>query len=153
MRICDALVIVAAIAGALPASALADEVPLGNWNGFAIRLNRENNNRPPRILVVKKVPDPHVAWRGGSGELTTVSFGQNQNNLRELSAISLSNGRLTFSYQNPDTQSAVTCVLLYQPKENHYVGDCIGDGDWRVTLNPPPPAAAKPAAPTPAEAK
>lgn len=147
MRICTALVIVAALAGALPQAALADEVPLGNWTGF--RQNPNNNNRQPRQLTVRKVPDPHVAWRGGSGELMSVSFGQNQNNMNEVNAISLSDGRLTFSFSSED-QIDVRCVLLHQPKENTYVGTCTGNSG-PVTLSPPAPA--KPAAATPAEAK
>ena len=70
MRTVTVLVIVALFAGAVPESVAAEDVPLGNWTGFAVRLNNNNNqNRQPRVLVVKKVPDPHVAWRGGSGPL------------------------------------------------------------------------------------
>lgn len=153
MRITCAIILGAAVASAFPQPVRADEIPLGNWTGFAVRMNSENQNRQPRTLVVRKVPDPHVAWRGGGGELTSISFGQNQNNLAEVSAIALSNGRLTFSY-NTESQNVVTCALVHQPKDNNYVGDCLGDGrDWRVTLNPPPPAAAKPADAKPAEAK
>ena len=154
MRFISVLIVTAAVAGAFPQSLRADEVPLGNWNGFAVRLNANNQNRPTRVLIVRKVADPHVAWRGGSGELTSVSFGPNQNNLAEVTAISLTDGRLTFSYTSTETQSVVTCALVHQPKENNFVGDCVGDGrDWRVTLNPPPPATAKPAGAKPTDAK
>src|SRR5688572_26016454 len=153
MRVINLLAFAFLIAGVLPQSAAAQAVPLGNWSGFAVRLNSNNQNRQPRILVVKKVPDPHAAWRGGSGELVTISYGANQNNLNEIAAIALSDGRLTFSFTG-ESQTTVTCVLLYQQKDNNYVGDCAGEGrEERVTLNPPPPAATKPAAATPAEAK
>ena len=153
MRIVNVLVLAALIAGAAPRPAAADEVPLGNWNGFAIRLNANNQNRQPRVLVVKKVPDPHVAWRGGSGELVTIGFGNNQNTLRGVNSIALSDGRLTFAFGGGD-ERFVTCALVFQQKDNNYVGDCVGDERaWRVTLNPPPPAAAKPAETKPAEAK
>ena len=151
MRIVSALIIAAAIVAAFPADARADDIPLGNWNGFAIRLNTGNQNRQPRVLVVRKVADPHVAWRGGSGELLSVSFGQNQNNMNEVSAITFADGRMTFSV--PVNDQVLTCMLLHQPKDNTYVGDCSGANDFRVTLNPPPPPAPKPAADAPAAAK
>ena len=142
MRIVSALIIAAAIVAAFPADARADDIPLGNWNGFAIRLNTGNQNRQPRVLVVRKVADPHVAWRGGSGELLSVSFGQNQNNMNEVSAITFADGRMTFSV--PVNDQVLTCMLLHQPKDNTYVGDCSGANDFRVTLNPPPPPATEP---------
>lgn len=151
MRIVSTLIVAAALAAAFPHEARADELPLGNWNGFAVRLNTGNQNRQPRVLVVRKVADPHVAWRGGSGELLSVSFGQNQNNMNEVSAIALADGRLTFTV--PVGDQVLTCMLVHQPKENAYVGDCSGANDFRVTLNPPPPPALTPAAATPAEAK
>lgn len=152
MRTVTVLVLVALFAGAVPESVAAEDVPLGNWTGFAVRLNNNNQNRQPRVLVVKKVPDPHVAWRGGSGELVTIGFGANQNNLNEVNSIALSDGRLTFTFAGEERP--VTCVLLFQQKDNNYLGDCIGENrEWRVTLNPPPPAAPKPAATKPAEAK
>src|SRR5687767_14804725 len=151
MRIVSTLIVAAALAAAFPHEARADELPLGNWNGFAVRSNTGNQNRQPRVLVVRKVADPHVAWRGGSGELLTVAFGQNQNNLADVNTISLIDGRLTFSVTGEE--QPINCVLIFQPKDNNYLGECVGDRQWRVTLNPPPPAAAKPAAATPAEAK
>ena len=152
MRIVKTLVLAALIAGAAPQSAAGQELLFGNWNGTAMRLDNNNQNRQPRVLVVKKVPDPHAAWRGGSGELVTVGFGANQNGLADVTAIALSEGRLTFSYV--DGERPVTCVLLFQQKDNNYMGDCNGgDRLWRVTLNPPPPPAAKPADTKPAEAK
>src|SRR5688572_29000517 len=151
MRLSRAFILTALIAGAMPRPASADDIALGNWSGFAVRLNSNNQNRQPRVLVVKKVPDPHVAWRGGSGELLTVAFGQNQNNLADVHTIALNDGRLTFSVTGEE--QPINCVLIFQPKDNNYLGECIGDRQWRVTLNPPPPAAAKPAAATPAEAK
>ena len=151
MRIVSALIIAAAIVAVFPGDARADEIPLGNWNGFAIRLNTGNMNRQPRVLVVRRVADPHVAWRGGSGELLSVSFGQNQNNMNEVSAITFADGRMTFSV--PVNDQVLTCMLRHQPKDNTYVGDCSGANDFRVTLNPPPPPAQKPAAAAPAAAK
>lgn len=151
MRIVSTLIIAATLAVAFPGDARADDLPLGNWSGFAVRLNTANINRQPRVLAVRKVADPHVAWRGGSGELLSVSFGQNQNNMNEVSAITLADGRLAFSV--PAGDQVLSCLLLFQPKDNAYVGDCSGANDFRVTLNPPPPPAAKPAAAAPAEAK
>lgn len=153
MRIVKTLVLAALIAGAAPQSAAGQELPLGNWNGTAMRLDNNNQNRQPRVLVVKKGPDPHAAWRGGSGELVTVGFGGNQNNLADVTAIALSDGRLTFSYR--DGEFAVACALLYQQKDNNYLGDCTREDGrpWRVTLNPPAPPAAKPAETKPAAAK
>jgi len=151
MRLSRAFILTALIAGAMHRPASADDIALGNWSGFAVRLNSNNQNRQPRVLVVKKGPDPHVAWRGGSGELLTVAFGQNQNNLADVHTIALNDGHLTFSVTGEE--QPINCVLIFQPKDNNYLGECIGDRQWRVTLNPPPPAAAKPAAATPAEAK
>ena len=152
MRLSYALVLTVLVAGAVPRPASADDIALGNWTGFAVRLNNNNANRQPRVLVVKKVPDPHVAWRGGNGELLTIGFGQNQNNLADVNTISLIDGRLTFSVTGDE--QPINCVLIFQQKDNNYLGDCIGDNrEWRVTLNPPPPAAPKPTAAKPAEAK
>jgi hypothetical protein len=131
----------------------ADDLPLGNWTGSARRLDGNNQNRPARILVVKKVADPHVLWRGGSGEMTSVSFGANQNTMAEVSSITLNDGRLIFTYTQSNLDSVAKCELVLQPKEGTYVGDCTGDGNWRVTLTPPAPAPAKPAEAKPAEAK
>jgi hypothetical protein len=129
----------------------ADDVPLGTWNGFGVALSGNNTNRQPASLVVRKGPDPHVLWRGGTGELITAVFQvQNQNNQREIGNITLADGRLTFSFSDPNQGSTQTCTLLLQPKEGAYVGDCL---NRRVTLTPPAPAAAKPAESTPAQAR
>lgn len=125
-------------------SSAADEMPLGTWSGFAVRLDGNNQNRQPASLVVKKVPDRSVIWRGGTGELTSaVFFVQNQNNQREVSGIALADGRLTFSITQSDQDETVNCVLTLQPKDNVYVGDCLAR---RITLAPPvaAPADAKP---------
>ena len=135
---------------ALPHPSFAEDVPLGVWTGFGIRLNGNNQNRQPFRLEIKKVPDRYVAWRGGSGELISATLGQNQNNQFDLSAIALGDGRLTFSFTHPDRQETVTCVLTREPKEGAYVGDCL---ERRMTLTPPAPAPAKPADTKPAEAK
>jgi len=142
-----------AVIASSPQPAAADDLLIGNWTGFARRLDGNNQNRPPRTLIVRKVADPHVVWRGGSGELTSVSFGPNQNNMAEVSSIALQNGRLTFSYTNPNTDAFATCDLRLEPKDGTYVGNCVGDGEWRVTLTPPAPAPAKPGAAKPIEAK
>lgn len=121
----------------------ADEVPLGTWSGFAVRLNGNNQNRQPASLVIKKIPDQHVIWRGGTGELTSAVFTvQNQNNQREVSGISLADGRLTFSITQPDQDETASCVLVLEPKDNVYVGECLAR---RVTLTPPAPPPVKPA--------
>jgi hypothetical protein len=131
---------------------LADELPVGNWTGFAIR--KDNGNRQPRTFIVKTSADPYAVWRGGSGEIRSVAFGGNQNNAIEVSDIHFADGRLAFSYASPNLDATARCELVFQPKEGAYVGDCNGDGrDWRVTLMPPAPAAAKPADAKPAEAK
>ena len=129
----------------------AEEVPLGTWSGFALRLNGNNQNRQPASLVIKKVPDQHVIWRGGTGELISAVFTvQNQNNQREVSSIALTDGRLSFSVTQPDQDETVNCVLTLQPKDNTYVGECMAR---RITLTPPAPAPVKPADDKPSEAK
>ena len=126
--------------------AFAQDLPLGVWTGFGVRLAGNNQNRQPARLEIKKVPDPHVAWRGGSGELIAATFQiQNQNNQFELSSMALAEDRLTFSFTHPDQQETVSCVLIRDPKEGTYVGDCLSR---RITLTPPKPAAdSKPTAP------
>ena len=134
--------------GTLTQPAWADDLMPGTWTGFAVRQNA-NQNRQPVQLIVKKVPDPYVAWRGGSGELLSVVFQiANQNNQREVSDASLADGRLTFSFLPPDADDTATCVFTLQPKENTYVGDCV---NRRITLTPPAPA--RPTDAKPAEAK
>ena len=129
----------------------ADDLPLGTWSGFAIRLNGNNQNRQPASLVIKKVPDQHVTWRGGTGELISAVFTvQNQSNQREVSGLALADGRLSFSVTQPDQDETVNCVLTLQPKENTYIGDCMAR---RITLTPPAPEPIKPADAKPSEAK
>jgi hypothetical protein len=98
------------------------------------------------------VSDPHVTWRGGSGELISAVFQlQNANNRFELGSISLTADALSFSFSHPDRQEPVSCMLRLQPKEGTYVGECL---NRRITLMPPPPPApAKSAEAKPAEAK
>ena len=134
---------------ALPHPSFAEDMPLGVWTGFGIRVNGNNQNRQPFRLEIKKVVDPYVAWRGGSGELIAATLSQNQNQF-ELNAIALGDGRLTFSFTHPDRQESATCVLTREPKEGAYVGDCL---ERRMTLTPPAAAPAKPADTKPAEAK
>ena len=148
MRIIATATITLLAALASPAS--AQDLPIGTWNGFSVPLAGNNQNRQPFRVIIQKVPDPYVAWRGGSGELLSavLQVGNNQNNARELSRMSLSDGRLTFSYLDPEQGESQTCVLTLQPKEGTYVGDCV---NRRATLNPPAPptpaAGAKPADP------
>ena len=130
--------------GAFSRPALAEDLPVGNWTGFAVRMNANGNqNRQPVALAVRKAPDPHVAWRGGSGELTSLVFGNPANNAAnawEVSGVAFGDGRLTFTFTAPDPGERTDCALLLQPKEGTYVGDCLGGGyDRRVTLTPPAP--------------
>ena len=134
---------------ALAQPSFAEDMALGVWTGFGVRFNGNNQNRQPFRLEIKKVPDPYVAWRGGSGELISATV-QVQNNQFDLSAIALGDGRLTFSFTHPDLAETVNCVLTREPKEGAYVGDCM---ERRVTLTPPAPAPPKPAGAAPAEAK
>ena len=144
MRTLTVLAICALVDGVRPA--WADDVPLGTWPGFAIRTTGNNQNRQMAQLIVKKVPDPHILWRGGSAELTSVVFVL-QNQQREVGSISLANGRLTFSFTTTEGEDT-TCALTLDPKEGAYVGECMAR---RLTLMPPPPA--KPGDAKPAEAK
>lgn len=151
-------VAVASVLGVFVQPVLADELPLGTWNGFGVRVNgAANQNRQAAALIVKRVPDPHVLWRGGSGELTSVVFqignANNPNGQREASSVSFGDGRLVFGFANADTGDTVTCALTRDAKEGTYVGDCLGGYDRRLTLTPPPPAPPKPAEQKPAEAK
>ena len=148
MRVSTAVAIVMLIGA--PTATWADDIPLGTWSGFGMPLNG-NPNRQAASLVVRKGPDPHLVWRGGTGELITAVFQvQNQNNQREVGSITLSDGRLTFSFSDPNQGDTQTCALTLQPREGTYVGDCL---NRRITLTPPAPAAAKPAENKPAEAK
>jgi hypothetical protein len=153
MKILTTVVLVACV-GVLARTAWAEDLPLGTWTGTALRMRGDNPNRQPVQLIVKKAPDPHVLWRGGSGELISVVFQLgNANNQREVGQIALAAGRLTFSFTQPDTGDLVNCVLALEVKENAYVGDCGAGLDRRITLVPPPPAVAKPADAKPADAK
>jgi hypothetical protein len=132
--------------------AWADDLPLGDWTGYGLALFGNNANRQPASLSIKRVSDPHVTWRGGSGELISAVFQlQNVNNRFELGSISLTADALSFSFSHPDRQEPVSCMLRLQPKEGTYVGECL---NRRITLMPPPPPApAKSAEAKPAEAK
>jgi hypothetical protein len=146
-----AVVAIMAVLTAPARPAWADDLPLGDWTGFGLNLFGNNANRQPASLAIKKVPDPHVLWRGGSGELTSAVFQvQNVNNRFELGSISLTADALSFSFSHPDRQEPVSCMLRLQPKEGTYVGECLGR---RITLMPPSPAPPKPAEAKPAAAK
>lgn len=133
--------LVAASAVALRAQQLP--LPVGTWPGTVRNLSAAQRNQQarPAALTVAKVKDPHVRWRGGSGEMTTVNLRLQQQTF-EVGAFEFTDSRLVLSFTHPEFGEMVTCTLLKQ-KDSSYEGDCLGPFSRRVMLTPPPPAAEK----------
>jgi len=119
------------------------QLPVGTWSGTVRNLAAAPRNQParPASLTVARVKDPHVLWRGGTGEILTVNL-RLQQQTYEVGAVELTESRLVLSFTETEFGQPVTCALLKQ-KDGSYEGDCAGGMSRRVMLTPPPPAPEK----------
>ena len=113
----------------------------GTWSGSMVRVG--GNNPRPQVqkisIEVKKVSDPHWAWRPGGGDVWTVMFvgGPNQGVRAQVTDLHVDNQSIAFSYKRQDLRTI--CRLNRQPDGN-YEGECTGEDDpvrFRMTLLPP----------------
>lgn len=120
-----------------PLMLLGQDLSEGTWGGTLSRLNA-NNPRPQRqkfALEFKKAPDPHWAWRPGTGEVWNVTVISQQGRSQAM-GFRIEGESLSFSYRRQDTIQ--TCELTRQPDAS-FEGHCIGDGDpasYRLSLIP-----------------
>jgi hypothetical protein len=126
---------------AAAAGAAAQDMREGTWTGTHQRTDG-NNRAVQKINVdVKKVPDPHWAWRPTATEVWSVTFNGPPVGRAQVANFKLEAATLTFSYMRQDL--TYECKLQQQPGDA-FVGRCVSDGTqqaFRITLNPPAPIA------------
>jgi hypothetical protein len=139
MTMSHALPVLAVVAWGLTAPASGQDMAVGTWSGTARREDRPATR--PASLEIKRVPDPHWRWRGGSGEILGITFvvsGQSN----DVDVMSLEAGTLSFSFTDPRGPGTRThCTLKAQP-DGSYEGRCSGTrGNFTLlTLRPPDPS-------------
>lgn len=131
------LSLVIALAWSFSSTLQGQQLQEGTWSGTMLRTNPKGVPGQPRSvsLEVKKIPDPHLRWRPGKGEVLNVTHITPQGRF-SVSDLHLEKGSLSFSYRQ---ESSVTCRLDRKP-DGAYEGECIGEGAtraWRLTLTPP----------------
>jgi hypothetical protein len=115
----------------------AQELAEGTWGGTMTRQNA-NNPRPQRLkfaLEIKKMSDPHWAWRPGSGDTWNIAVIHQQGRSQAI-GLELKGEVLSFSYRLQDTTMA--CELTRQA-DGAFEGTCVSDGDartFRLSLTP-----------------
>lgn len=136
------LVILVAVFGLLSAAgASAQEMKEGTWTGTHQRT--DGNNRPVQKITVdvKKVSDPHWAWRPTAVDVWSVTFSGPPVGRAQVGDFRVDAGTMTFSYMRQDL--VYDCKLQQQPSDA-FTGRCASDGSnqaFRITLNPPVPTA------------
>lgn len=130
------LSLVIALAWFFSAALQGQELQEGTWSGTQLRLGARNPGQPRNVSIeVKKIPDPHLRWRPGKGEVWNVTHITPQGRF-SVSDLHLEKESLSFSYRQ---ESLVTCRLDRKP-DGAYEGECIAEGDarkTRLTLTPP----------------
>ena len=132
------LVMLVAMCGLLSAAgASAQEMKEGTWTGTHQRT--DGNNRPVQKVTVevKKVPDPHWAWRPTATEVWSVTFNGPPVGRAQVGNFRFEAGTMTFYYMRQDL--LYECKLQQQPSDA-FIGGCASDATnqaFRITLNPP----------------
>ena len=126
----------ALVSGAALTLARQEPVQEGTWIGTRIRANRNTQQTQRISLEIKKVPDPHSAWRPAGATILSVTLVIPKVRL-QVSDFRLEQDRLSFTYRE---ETPSRCQLTRQA-DGSYEGDCVGDGEtrgaFRITLTPP----------------
>jgi len=120
-----------------PAGASAQEKKEGTWTGTHQRTDGQNRPVQKVTVDVKKVPDPHWAWRPTAAEVWSVTFNGPPVGRAQVGNFRLEAGTMTFYYMRQDL--LYECTLRQQPSDA-FSGRCDSDGSnqsFRITLNPP----------------
>ncbi len=133
------LVVVFGLLSAVAAS--AQDMKEGTWTG--VHQRTDGNNRQVQKITVdlKKVPDPHWAWRPSAAEVWSVTFSGPPVGRAQVGSFRVEAGTMTFNYMRQDL--LYECKLQQQPSDA-FIGRCASEGTdqaFRITLNPPVAAA------------
>lgn len=136
------VVILVAILGLLSAVAVsAQDLKEGTWTGGHQRTDGNNRQLQKITVDVKKVPDPHSAWRPTAVEVWSVTFIGPPVGRTAVGDFRIEAGTMKFYYMRQDLR--YECTLQQQPSDA-FSGRCDSDDSnqsYRITLNPPAPAA------------
>lgn len=131
------VVLVTALSLLSSAGASAQEMQEGTWTGSHQRTDGNNRQIQKVTVEVKKVPDPHWAWRPTAAEVWSVTFNGPPVGRAQVGNFRLEAGTMTFYYMRQDLQ--YECTLQQQPSDA-FTGRCASDGTgqvFRITLSPP----------------
>ncbi len=112
------------------------------WSGSVRNApNPQNPNANPNVrpatVAIRKIPDPHWRWRGGSKDLPMRVFNL-QNQPIPVNSFALDNDQLTFEYTRTPQEDQVKCSLARQT-DGQFAGVCRASGNFSllITLTPP----------------